>query len=91
MSAAAATVAIMRSAVDLPAFHDFADLDLLTRAAVEAERAGWDRFSLWDHVNWPVDAPVPTADAWLAAAVKLRRLSEVETSAFSSLANCPCS
>jgi alkanesulfonate monooxygenase SsuD/methylene tetrahydromethanopterin reductase-like flavin-dependent oxidoreductase (luciferase family) len=54
-------------AVDIPAFHDFSDLDLLIQLAVSAEQSGWDRFALWDHLNFPIGAPVPTADAWLAA------------------------
>ncbi|CAM3748113.1 LLM class flavin-dependent oxidoreductase [Kibdelosporangium persicum] len=54
----------MRCGVSVPTFGEFADVHVLTELAVEAERAGWDGFFLWDHVAWPwVDELV---DPWIA-------------------------
>lgn len=56
----------MRFAIDLPAFDAFSDPAFLSRLARLAESCGWDALHLWDHVNWPYDAPHETADAWVS-------------------------
>ena len=68
----------MRCAVDLPTFADYADLALVARVAAAAEDAGWDAVHLWEHVNWPFGAPLPTADPWLAAAVVAQATTRVQ-------------
>jgi alkanesulfonate monooxygenase SsuD/methylene tetrahydromethanopterin reductase-like flavin-dependent oxidoreductase (luciferase family) len=40
----------VRHAIFVPPFDDLADPDHLIDLAVEAERAGWDGFFLWDHL-----------------------------------------
>jgi alkanesulfonate monooxygenase SsuD/methylene tetrahydromethanopterin reductase-like flavin-dependent oxidoreductase (luciferase family) len=50
----------------LPNFGDFADPHLLVELARDAERAGWDGFFLWDHINRPHTPPV--VDPWVALA-----------------------
>jgi len=41
------------------------DLDLLVRMGVEADRAGWDGFFLWDHMRLMREIPVPLFDPWV--------------------------
>ena len=58
----------MRFAIDMPAFGGFDDPEFLIEAARLAEASGWDGVHLWDHINWPYDAPRPTSDAFLCLA-----------------------
>ena len=48
-------------------FDELTDPKTLVDLAQRAEQSGWDRFFLWDHVNYrpPVEA---LADAWIALA-----------------------
>jgi alkanesulfonate monooxygenase SsuD/methylene tetrahydromethanopterin reductase-like flavin-dependent oxidoreductase (luciferase family) len=68
----------VRASVDLPTFAEFSDLRLLARVAAAAEDAGWDGVHLWEHVNWPFGAPLPTADPWLAASVVAQATTRVQ-------------
>jgi alkanesulfonate monooxygenase SsuD/methylene tetrahydromethanopterin reductase-like flavin-dependent oxidoreductase (luciferase family) len=54
----------VRYAVYLPPFGSFGDVHALVDLAVAAERAGWDGFFLWDHIQY--EAPVSLCDAWVA-------------------------
>lgn len=75
---ACSSVRRVRCSVDLPTFDTFADLGLLARVARVAEDAGWDAVHLWEHVNWPFGAPLPTLDPWLAAAVVAQATTRVQ-------------
>jgi probable F420-dependent oxidoreductase len=58
----------MRIALDMPNFAEFADPATIVELARDAERAGWDGFFLWDHINIFGEAPVPVADPWILLA-----------------------
>jgi alkanesulfonate monooxygenase SsuD/methylene tetrahydromethanopterin reductase-like flavin-dependent oxidoreductase (luciferase family) len=49
--------------VTVPNFGDYFDVRTLAETAAEAEKAGWDGFFLWDHVQF---IPTPTVDPWIA-------------------------
>ena len=53
----------------------FADPALLTDLAVEAERAGWDGFFLWDHIARRGEPPI--TDPWIAMAAIAARTSTI--------------
>ncbi|MGZ8628597.1 MAG: LLM class flavin-dependent oxidoreductase [Actinomycetota bacterium] len=42
------------------------NLDALIELGVEADRAGWDGFFLWDHMRFSKDFPVTVFDPWVA-------------------------
>jgi len=52
----------------MPNFGYFGDIDTLIDIAVEAEDAGWDGFTLWDHVLVfkQEDLVLPFVDPWIA-------------------------
>lgn len=55
----------MRYAVSVPAFGDYFEPRVLAALAQDAERARWDGFFVWDHVQlWPT----PIADPWISLA-----------------------
>lgn len=54
----------MRFAINLPAFHAYADVRALADLAHEAEEMGWDGFFIWDHMQTEPNGP--TADPWVA-------------------------
>ena len=55
----------MRYAVSVPAFGEYFEPRVLAALAHDAERAGWDGFFVWDHVQlWPT----PIADPWIGLA-----------------------
>lgn len=54
----------MRFAINLPAFHAYADVRALADLAHEAEEMGWDGFFIWDHMQTEPNAPM--ADPWVA-------------------------
>lgn len=60
----------MKYGVNLPNFGWFGDIDTLIEVAVEAEDAGWDGFTLWDHVLVfkQEDMVLPFVDPWIALA-----------------------
>lgn len=65
----------MRFALDLPNFGPYADPALVVDLAREAEQAGWDGFSLWDHILYFSGNSV--ADPWVlltAVAMATERL-----------------
>lgn len=56
----------MRFALNVPNFGALSNPNTLTELAVDAERAGWDGFFLWDHILlWDRN---PIADPWIALA-----------------------
>jgi alkanesulfonate monooxygenase SsuD/methylene tetrahydromethanopterin reductase-like flavin-dependent oxidoreductase (luciferase family) len=57
----------VRFALNLPNFGDFADPHRLVDLARRAERAGWDGFFLWDHIQ-AGDWAGPVVDPWVALA-----------------------
>src|SRR5919204_6024133 len=57
----------MRSGLFLPIFDALSDPGVVARLAVEAEEAGWDGISLWDHVRWR-EPVLEVADAWITLA-----------------------
>ncbi|MVA75204.1 LLM class flavin-dependent oxidoreductase [Auraticoccus sp. F435] len=42
----------MKFGMNVPIFGEYADVRLLAELAVDAERAGWDGFWVWDHIQW---------------------------------------
>lgn len=56
---------MLRFALNLPNFGDFADPDRLVDLACRAEASGWDGFFLWDHIRAGSWAG-PVADPWVA-------------------------
>ena len=58
----------MKYGLNLPNFGWFGDIDFLIETAVEAEDAGWDGFTLWDHmlVFKQEDMVLPFVDPWIA-------------------------
>ena len=60
----------MKYGLNLPNFGWFGDIDTLIEVAVEAEDAGWDGFTLWDHVLVfkQEDMVLPFVDPWIALA-----------------------
>lgn len=63
----------MRFGLDVPVSGEFADVELLSRIAVEAERVGWDGVFLQD----TFDPNTPAVDPWLALAVLATRTTSV--------------
>jgi hypothetical protein len=60
----------MRYGVSVP---NMGDLDALVEIGVEADRAGWDGFFVWDQIRLMADAPVRLFDPWvLLAAIAVR-------------------
>lgn len=60
----------MRFGVSVP---NMGDLDALVEMGVEADRAGWDGFFVWDQMRLMPDVPVPLFDPWvLLAAIAVR-------------------
>lgn len=59
----------MRYGVSVP---PIGDVETLVGLGVEADRAGWDGFFLWDHIRL-FDEPVPVFDPWVVlAAIAVR-------------------
>ncbi len=58
---------MLRYALNLPNFGDFADPHRLVDLARRAEESGWDGFFLWDHIR-AGDWAGPVADPWVALA-----------------------
>jgi len=60
----------MKYGLNLPNFGWFGDIDFLIEIAGEAEDAGWDGFSIWDHllVFKQEDMVLPFADPWISLA-----------------------
>ena len=58
----------MRFGISVPIFGDYASARTLAELAREAERAGWDGFFVWDHVQFDPGAPLPFGDPWIALA-----------------------
>ncbi len=59
---------MVRFGVNMPNFGDYGDPAVLVDIAHDAERAGWDGFFLWDHVQFSRGADVPVVDPWVALA-----------------------
>ncbi|MHA2390507.1 MAG: LLM class flavin-dependent oxidoreductase [Promethearchaeota archaeon] len=56
----------MKFAIYIPNFGNFANPQDLAELAVEAEKAGWDGFFLWDHLVFMEGLDVPVLDPWVA-------------------------
>lgn len=53
----------------MPIHRQFADPRLHVELAVEAERAGWDGYFVWDHIAWKIGARhAPITDPWIVIA-----------------------
>ncbi len=61
-------VLAVHSAVYVPPFETFGDVNLLVDLARSAEQAGWDGFFLWDHLFAFVPGPVEVVDPFIALA-----------------------
>jgi alkanesulfonate monooxygenase SsuD/methylene tetrahydromethanopterin reductase-like flavin-dependent oxidoreductase (luciferase family) len=53
----------MKRALYVPNFGAFGHPKVLMAFALACERAGWDGFFLWDHLQWPGEEPA--ADPWV--------------------------
>jgi len=59
----------MRYGISIENFGWFGDINLMLKFAVEAEKAGWDGFFLWDHLQiFPPSEAMPFIDSWMALA-----------------------
>jgi len=56
---------MMRFAIDVPNFGDFADPRVVADLARRAEAAGWDALFVWDHVTHRKDLRRQIADPWI--------------------------
>jgi alkanesulfonate monooxygenase SsuD/methylene tetrahydromethanopterin reductase-like flavin-dependent oxidoreductase (luciferase family) len=70
----------MHRAVGVPNLDDYADPHVLVTLAVEAERAGWDGFFIWDHLV-PEDQSTPAADPQIALTAIAAATSRVKLGA----------
>jgi len=55
----------VRFAINVPNFGDYAHPSLTADLARDAERAGWDGFFVWDHINAAFEPGAPMADPWV--------------------------
>lgn len=53
----------MRYGISVP---NIGVVDRLVELGVEADRAGWDGFFLWDHMRFARGFPIPVFDPWVA-------------------------
>jgi alkanesulfonate monooxygenase SsuD/methylene tetrahydromethanopterin reductase-like flavin-dependent oxidoreductase (luciferase family) len=58
----------MRFGLNMPNFGEFADPATVVDLARDAEKAGWEGFFLWDHINPFGEWEVPLADPWVLLA-----------------------
>src|ERR1035441_2879974 len=68
---------VMRFAIDVPNFGDFADPRIVADLARRAEEAGWDGLFVWDHVTHRKELRRTIADPWVlltAAALATRKI-----------------
>lgn len=56
----------MQFGLSVPCFGVGVDARLIAAWAVQAERAGWDGFFLWDHLFAFAPGPVDVVDPWIA-------------------------
>ena len=72
----------MKYGINLPNFGWFGDIDTLVEIAVEAEDAGWDGFTIWDHVLVfkQEDMVLPFVDPWIALAAIACNTSKMKLS-----------
>ena len=65
---------VMRFAINIPPFGEFADARVLADLAARAEASGWDGFFIWDHVHGDRDVAVadPTVALTAVAAATSR-------------------
>lgn len=70
----------MKFGLDVATDGEWSDPRLLVDLAVEAEKAGWDGFFLWD-ILFPDDASQPVADPWIALAAIAARTSRIRIGA----------
>lgn len=67
----------MKFAINVPNFGDYADPRVTAALAASAEKAGWDGFFVWDHINAASEPASPMADPWVlltAVAIATRRV-----------------
>ena len=64
----------MRYGISVP---NIGDLDTLILLGVEADRAGWNGFFLWDHMRLMRELPVPVFDPWVALGAIAARTERV--------------
>jgi alkanesulfonate monooxygenase SsuD/methylene tetrahydromethanopterin reductase-like flavin-dependent oxidoreductase (luciferase family) len=64
----------VRYGISIP---NMGDVDLLVRMGVEADRAGWDGFFLWDHMRLMREIPVPLFDPWVTLGAIAARTERV--------------
>jgi alkanesulfonate monooxygenase SsuD/methylene tetrahydromethanopterin reductase-like flavin-dependent oxidoreductase (luciferase family) len=69
----------MKYGLYLPNFGAFGDARALANFAMDAERAGWDGFFIWDHINRPF--PTPVVDPWVALAAMAMNTSTLRIGA----------
>ena len=69
----------MKFGIYLPNFGPFGNARTLAELAATAEKAGWDGFFIWDHIQryWPTDV----ADTWVALSAIAMRTERVRLGA----------
>lgn len=68
---------MLRCAINIPNFGDFADPKVVADLARRAEEAGWDGLLVWDHIVYERRVRREIADPWIlltAAALATRRI-----------------
>ena len=68
----------MKYALNFPNFGDYSNPRELAELALDAEKAGWDGFFLWDHMTFEKGSNIPFVDPWVALsaiAMKTEHLS----------------
>lgn len=71
----------MRFGVYAPSFGEY-DVPALAALAVEAERAGWDGFFIWDHLFWSPQPQAPLVDTTVALTAIALATTRVRFGAF---------
>lgn len=56
---------MLKSAINVPNFGEYADVRFTAELARQAESEGWDGFFVWDHINAAMAPGDPIADPWV--------------------------
>jgi hypothetical protein len=67
----------MQYGVYVQNFGDYGDPNNLIALALDAERAGWDGFFVWDHILMYRHSDIPFVDAWIALAAIAARTERI--------------
>lgn len=77
MAYSVASIKIMKFGLDVPTTGEYSEPHVLANLAVEAEKAGWNGFFVWDVIFARDDMRIPVADAWIGLAEIALRTSKI--------------